>query len=237
MKKHWLLLCCLGLLLCAGLSACSLSDFLDLFFPNFPTAAALQPLQIESLAVHPTAGSGPFSASVTFNQHTQGDVMTCIATAMAEDEVTVFGPRKIGVTDKELEFDFNYSREGEGTRLECRLKQANSEKFAMFKVVPLEQAAATQPPATLPPASQPPLAQPKTLQDLLKSGDYQVVVAWPDGVVKAGERKSTWHLTVADGQVTGTSDWDCCPGVRHDPVNGKINANTISFLRDCTGQG
>jgi hypothetical protein len=242
MKKHWLP-GFLGLLLCVGLSACTLSDFLELFFPNFPAAAAAQPLQIESIAVHPTAGSGPFSASVTFNKHTQADVMTCIVTAMAQAEDTVFGPRNIGASDNQVEFDFNYSLEGEGTRLECRLKQANSVKFAMFSVVPLEQAAGAQPPAasvppaTQPPATQPQVAQPKSLLEVLKSGTYVVIVTWPDGVVKAGSRNSSWDLTVSGDQVTGISHWDCCPGVRNDPVRGTITADKVIFQRDCTGQG
>ena len=236
MKKHWWLFF-LGACLCMGLSACTVADFLDLFFPNFPAAAAAQPLQIESVAVHPTAGSGPFSASVTFNQHNRGDQMTCVAATMAQGEETVFGPKNIGVADHELEFDFNYSREGEGTRLECMLKQANSVKFAMFTVVPLEQAAATQPPATVPLATEPPAAPPKSLLEVLKSGTYVVIVSWPEGVVKAGSRNSTWNLTVTGSQVTGNSHWDCCPGERNDPVQGTITADKVILQRDCSGQG
>jgi hypothetical protein len=242
MKKSWPLFFG-GLLLCVGLSACTLSDFLDLFFPNFPTAASAQPLQIESVAVHPTAGSGPFSASVNFNKHNRGDEMTCFVTAMAQGQDIVFGPRNIGPTDTQVEFDFHYTLEGEATRLECRLKQANSVKFAMFQVVPLEQAsgaqppAATVPPASLPPATQPEVAQPKSLLDVLKSGTYVVIVTWPDGVVKAGSRNSSWDLTVTGDQVTGISHWDCCPGVRNDPVRGTITADKVVFQRDCSGQG
>jgi hypothetical protein len=49
---------------------------------------------------------------------------------------------------------------------------------------------------------------------------------------------STWTLEVDEDQITGTSEWDCCPGHRIDPLKGQIkDGNNVIIERDCKGQG
>ena len=56
--------------------------------------------------------------------------------------------------------------------------------------------------------------------------------------VTGGTRhNSTWRLTVKAGKVTGTSEWQCCPGARTDPITGTVRGDTVVLVRDCTGQG
>jgi Caspase domain len=49
---------------------------------------------------------------------------------------------------------------------------------------------------------------------------------------------STFTITVAGSNFSGSSKWACCPGPRTDPiVQGVVQNGKISFIRDCTGQG
>lgn len=65
----------------------------------------------------------------------------------------------------------------------------------------------------------------------LISGTYKVHV-------KAGPGyDSQWQLTVSNGNISGLSSWNCCPGKRSDPMNGSILNNSVKITRDCTGQG
>ena len=55
--------------------------------------------------------------------------------------------------------------------------------------------------------------------------------------VKQGRWKSVWRLNVSNGQITGTSEWACCPGHRIDKMTGYISGNSVFITRDCSGQG
>ena len=62
----------------------------------------------------------------------------------------------------------------------------------------------------------------------LLSGTYQV---------EQGRYKSTWKLRVSNGRISGTSEWDCCPGHRIDAVRGTLSGNSVVLERDCSGEG
>lgn len=63
----------------------------------------------------------------------------------------------------------------------------------------------------------------------LASGQYDVV---------ASGFSSVFSLAVTGSTFSGSSKWTCCPGPRTDPiVQGFVQNGTISFVRDCTGQG
>jgi len=66
----------------------------------------------------------------------------------------------------------------------------------------------------------------------LASGNYRVEFNNPAGLLR-----STWTLEVSGGQITGKSEWDCCPGHRTDTMSGRVEGNLIIVERDCTGQG
>src|SRR5262245_11072964 len=71
----------------------------------------------------------------------------------------------------------------------------------------------------------------------LSSGSYDVVV-----VTGGGKRYSSlWHLQVVGSRITGTSDWDCCPGQRVDKLAGTVTGEgadlRVSITRVCTGYG
>jgi WSC domain. len=66
----------------------------------------------------------------------------------------------------------------------------------------------------------------------LSSGTYQVA-ADNAGTI----HNSTWTLQVSGNQITGTSQWDCCPGPRVDALTGRIEGNRVIIERDCSGQG
>ncbi|NCA82017.1 MAG: PASTA domain-containing protein [Opitutae bacterium] len=70
-----------------------------------------------------------------------------------------------------------------------------------------------------------------SLADLLVSGAYRVEVWCPTAY------SSTWQLQVVNGRINGLSKWTCCPGPRNDPLTGRIDGNTVTLTRDCTGQG
>jgi uncharacterized caspase-like protein len=56
--------------------------------------------------------------------------------------------------------------------------------------------------------------------------------------VDANGYASTFTITVAGSNFSGSSKWACCPGPRTDPiVQGVVQNGKISFIRDCTGQG
>lgn len=65
----------------------------------------------------------------------------------------------------------------------------------------------------------------------LKSGVYRVVV------VVGATINSTWTLEVTGDQITGSSEWKCCPGYRTDPLSGHIEGKQVIIERDCQGQG
>jgi hypothetical protein len=67
---------------------------------------------------------------------------------------------------------------------------------------------------------------------VIVSGDYEVTVTTAGGTFT-----STWHLKVSGSKVTGTSDWTCCPGVRHDPLSGTVRGGKIAIERNCSLQG
>ncbi len=83
------------------------------------------------------------------------------------------------------------------------------------KVVPGSAAATPPPTATL----------------ILGSGSYRVDT-WASGLYP-----SVWKLNVSSGRISGMSEWGCCPGPRNDPLSGRIDGNTVTITRDCTGQG
>ncbi len=49
--------------------------------------------------------------------------------------------------------------------------------------------------------------------------------------------KSVWRLENDGGKITGTSEWDCCPGRRTDPLEGSARDGQVRIARSCTGQG
>jgi hypothetical protein len=70
--------------------------------------------------------------------------------------------------------------------------------------------------------------QKEAAERLLPSGSYQV---------QASGLSSTWRLNVNGADITGISEWPCCPGPRQDPLNGQILDNSVTITRDCSGQG
>jgi len=70
----------------------------------------------------------------------------------------------------------------------------------------------------------------ETLSEILVSGSYRVDTWYP-------HHPSTWTLQIVKGHITGMSKWTCCPGPRNDPLIGRIDGNTVTLTRDCTGQG
>jgi hypothetical protein len=52
---------------------------------------------------------------------------------------------------------------------------------------------------------------------------------------------SVWHLQIVANRVTGTSEWDCCPGHRVDRLAGTLTKERSSYVlrltRFCAGQG
>lgn len=66
--------------------------------------------------------------------------------------------------------------------------------------------------------------------DLL-SGDYRLEA------YSNRRHRSLWHLEVAGGKITGTSEWDCCPGRRRDPLKGTVQRGRVQVGRNCSGQG
>ncbi len=49
--------------------------------------------------------------------------------------------------------------------------------------------------------------------------------------------ESVWKLEVADGKITGSSEWDCCPGKRRDRLEGTAKGVLVQISRNCSGQG
>jgi len=68
---------------------------------------------------------------------------------------------------------------------------------------------------------------PKPLTSLT-SGSYQVEVP---------PFFSTWRFNVNGADITGISEWTCCPGPRQDSLYGHILNNSVTITRDCSGQG
>lgn len=66
----------------------------------------------------------------------------------------------------------------------------------------------------------------------LRSGTYQVETRVGDK-----DYQSTWTLEVSGNRITGTSEWNCCPGRRVDPLTGRIDGAQVVIERDCRGQG
>ncbi len=65
----------------------------------------------------------------------------------------------------------------------------------------------------------------------LTSGTYSVVVHGN------ALYHSTWTLHVANGNITGSSRWTCCPGPRTDALSGSVTSTRVTIRRDCSGQG
>jgi hypothetical protein len=66
-------------------------------------------------------------------------------------------------------------------------------------------------------------------QMFLESGQYEVV---------ASGYSSTFTIKVTGSTFSGSSKWACCPGPRIDPIlQGRVQNEKISFVRDCSGQG
>lgn len=63
---------------------------------------------------------------------------------------------------------------------------------------------------------------------LLGSGTYKVDT-WAGGTHYPG----TWTLVVDNGRVSGTSEWNCCPGHRIDPMEGTVDHRTVVLNRQC----
>lgn len=50
--------------------------------------------------------------------------------------------------------------------------------------------------------------------------------------------KAKFSINRSGDSFSGSSDWDCCPGKRKDPIiGGQIKGAEIRFTRDCRGQG
>lgn len=71
-----------------------------------------------------------------------------------------------------------------------------------------------------------------TQPNALISGTYKV-----ENTNSGTTYVSTWTLEVSGNQITGTSDWPCCPGRRLDPLRGSVAGNRVTIARDCRGQG
>ncbi len=77
--------------------------------------------------------------------------------------------------------------------------------------------------------------------------DRPEIVAVPTGGLRSGRyrleaysnrlHKSVWDLEVSGSNITGTSEWDCCPGRRRDALQGTLQGNSVQIGRSCTGQG
>lgn len=72
----------------------------------------------------------------------------------------------------------------------------------------------------------------KGMMGHLTSGTYRV-----DAQVGGTVWHSTWKLNVMNDQISGTSEWICCPHKRTDPMTGRITGDSITIKRNCTGQG
>lgn len=79
--------------------------------------------------------------------------------------------------------------------------------------------------------SAPPASPPTPPADGLASGTYQV-----DSYADRAYR-STWMLERSGETIRGTSEWDCCPGRRTDPLQGRVRGDQVRIARDCSGQG
>ncbi len=78
-----------------------------------------------------------------------------------------------------------------------------------------------------PPGPRPPGPEPSKLA----SGTYHLEA-------QSGRlHKSVWRLENEGGKITGTSEWDCCPGRRTDPLEGSVRGGEVQIARSCTGQG
>lgn len=66
----------------------------------------------------------------------------------------------------------------------------------------------------------------------LVSGVYQV-----DANNRGTVHRSTWTLEVSGNKISGSSEWQCCPGKRVDPLEGQIDGESVTIVRDCRGQG
>src|SRR5262245_440003 len=64
------------------------------------------------------------------------------------------------------------------------------------------------------------------------TGSYSAVQT-ADGV----RFPATWKVFVTGGRITGTSEWNCCPGKRTDPLSGTVTGSHVVITRDCRGQG
>lgn len=78
-----------------------------------------------------------------------------------------------------------------------------------------------------------PFMTPSSPPALLVSGSYQVSTTATAGSTYTG----VFRIRVNGGRITGTSDWTCCPGPRHDPLSGRIAGNQVTIERNCSGQG
>ncbi len=66
----------------------------------------------------------------------------------------------------------------------------------------------------------------------LASGVYQV------STLSGGRQNDgIWTLQITEGQITGASEWACCPDHRVDPLTGHIDGDQIIIERNCSGQG
>lgn len=81
---------------------------------------------------------------------------------------------------------------------------------------------------TLAPAAAPATPPPPQVQPALSSGKYKV---------QADRWTSTWTLTITGSEVSGISEWTCCPGPRTDALRGRLEGTRLVLQRDCSGQG
>ena len=78
----------------------------------------------------------------------------------------------------------------------------------------------------------------KPLLDSIEIGNGLFKLTTGKYKVSAVGHDSIWTLTVNGTAITGISDWSCCPGVRHDPMRGRLNSDgSVVIVRDCNGQG
>ncbi len=78
----------------------------------------------------------------------------------------------------------------------------------------------------------------KPLLDSIEIGNGLFKLTTGRYKVSAIGHDSNWALTVNGTEITGVSDWNCCPGIRHDPMSGRlVSDGSVIIVRDCNGQG
>jgi len=187
---------------------------------------------IDNITVVPSKASPEqYTAVVEISPHDVGDTLQCYLSNAGNKTLVFTQAVPAGSQTNLLDFSFIPAGPGENS-LGCTATNSGSAWSEEFNVESAETPTGQFTATPLLTDTLAPSLQSQSLNDLLKSGTYKVLVTWPNG-----SSNSTWTLTVNGGQVTGSSQWTCCPGPRTDPLTGTLNAGTITVERDCTGQG